>query len=74
MDKKSGDNDLDAKGAENGRDPTAPITRKGVLTSLLTGKPMEIPELDIVSFKKLHYLFKILIYFSFSKKIFNYTF
>lgn len=31
-----------------GSDPSAPITRRGILTSLLTGKPMEIPEQDIV--------------------------
>lgn len=31
-------------------DPHAPITRKGVLTSLKTGKPIEIKEHDTVSF------------------------
>lgn len=29
-------------------DPQAPITRKGVLTSFRTGRPMEIKEDDIV--------------------------
>lgn len=42
-------NDTDKKAAsEAGPDPSAPITRKGVLTSFLTGKPMEIPDQDIV--------------------------
>lgn len=50
MKKKSGEgNDSDKKDVSDaGPDPTAPITRKGVLTSFLTGKPMEIPEHDIV--------------------------
>lgn len=34
---------------EAGPDPTAPVTRRGILTSLLTGKQMEIPEQDVVS-------------------------
>lgn len=46
--KKTGE-DAEKKILEIGPDPTAPITRKGVLTSFLTGKPMEIPEQDIVS-------------------------
>lgn len=29
-------------------DPQAPVTRKGVLTSLRTGRPMEIKEPDLV--------------------------
>ncbi|GLH13815.1 Serine/threonine-protein kinase PITSLRE [Gryllus bimaculatus] len=33
---------------EAGPDPSAPITRRGVLTSFLTGKPMEIPEQDLL--------------------------
>jgi cyclin-dependent kinase 10 len=33
---------------EAGPDPSAPVTRRGVLTSFLTGKPMDIPEQDIV--------------------------
>ncbi|XP_066590741.1 cyclin-dependent kinase 10 [Prorops nasuta] len=42
-------NDTDKKASlEAGPDPTAPITRKGILTSFLTGKPMEIPEEDIL--------------------------
>lgn len=42
-------NDSDKKAAsDSGPDPSAPITRKGVLTSFLTSKPMEIPEQDIV--------------------------
>lgn len=42
-------NDSDKKAiSDSGPDPSAPITRKGVLTSFLTGKPMEIPEQDIV--------------------------
>lgn len=45
---------MDGKGIELGRDPTAPITRRGVLTSLLTGKPMEIPEQDVVSLLFIH--------------------
>lgn len=50
MEKKSVENnDTDKKAAsETGPDPSAPITRRGVLTSFLTGKPMEIPEQDIV--------------------------
>lgn len=34
---------------ENGSEPSAPITKKGILTSFKTGKPMNIPESDIVS-------------------------
>lgn len=51
MEKKSVENnDTDKKTAsESGPDPSAPITRRGVLTSFLTGKPMEIPEQDIVT-------------------------
>jgi len=46
---KKGDETTDnEKKLEAGSDPTAPITRKGVLTSFLTGKPMEIPEHDVV--------------------------
>lgn len=42
-------NDSDKKAiSDSGPDPSAPITRKGVLTSFLTGKPMEIPEQDVV--------------------------
>lgn len=42
--------DADKKAVtELGPDPSAPITRRGVLTSFLTGKPMEIPEQDVVS-------------------------
>jgi len=42
-------NDSDKKAvSDSGPDPSAPITRKGVLTSFLTGKAMEIPEQDIV--------------------------
>lgn len=50
MGKKSVENnDTDKKAmSDAGPDPSAPITRKGVLTSFLTGKPMEIPEQDIV--------------------------
>jgi len=33
---------------ETGPDPSAPVTRRGVLTSFLTGKPMDIPEHDVV--------------------------
>lgn len=51
LEKKSVENnDTDKKTAsESGPDPSAPITRRGVLTSFLTGKPMEIPEQDIVT-------------------------
>lgn len=51
MMKKAGDvNGSEKKSSlEGGPDPSAPIQRKGVLTSFLTGKPMEIPEQDIVS-------------------------
>lgn len=46
-------NDTDKKTAsDSGPDPSAPITRRGVLTSFLTGKPMEIPEQDIVRFNQ----------------------
>ena len=41
-------NDIESKAPAEGTDPSAPITRRGVLTSFLTGKPMEIPEQDIV--------------------------
>lgn len=34
---------------ENGTEPSAPITKKGILTSFKTGKPMNIPDNDIVS-------------------------
>lgn len=34
---------------EPGPDPSAPVTRKGLLLSLSTGKSMEIPEQDMVS-------------------------
>ncbi|VEN59056.1 unnamed protein product [Callosobruchus maculatus] len=33
---------------ECGSEPSAPITKKGILTSFLTGKPMNIPESDIL--------------------------
>ncbi|CAH1973086.1 unnamed protein product [Acanthoscelides obtectus] len=33
---------------EAGSEPSAPITKKGILTSFLTGKPMNIPETDIL--------------------------
>lgn len=42
-------NGSDSKGIiEAGPDPTAPVTRRGILTSLLTGKSMEIPEQDVL--------------------------
>jgi cyclin-dependent kinase 10 len=41
------DNDVEEK-QNDGPDPSAPITRKGVLTSFITGKPMPIPEQDTV--------------------------
>ncbi|XP_047102579.1 cyclin-dependent kinase 10 [Schistocerca piceifrons] len=34
--------------AEAGPDPSAPVTRRGVFTSFLTGKPMDIPEQDVL--------------------------
>lgn len=33
---------------ENGTEPSAPITKKGILTSFKTGKPMNIPDNDVV--------------------------
>ncbi|XP_044269221.1 cyclin-dependent kinase 10 [Tribolium madens] len=33
---------------ENGAEPSAPISKKGILTSFLTGKSMEIPDSDIL--------------------------
>ncbi|ERL88176.1 hypothetical protein D910_05564 [Dendroctonus ponderosae] len=33
---------------ENGAEPSAPITKKGILTSFQTGKPMNIPDTDIL--------------------------
>lgn len=33
---------------ENGTEPSAPITKKGILTSFKTGKPMNIPDSDVV--------------------------
>lgn len=58
LEKKSVEhNDSDKKAvSESGPDPSAPITRKGVLTSFLTGKAMEIPEQDIVINSILFYL------------------
>nr|CAD7410406.1 unnamed protein product [Timema cristinae] len=48
--KRSIDVEGDDRGPnEAGPDPSAPITRRGVLTSFLTGKPMQIPEQDVVS-------------------------
>lgn len=38
---------------EPGPDPSAPVTRKGLLMSLSTGKSMEIPEQDMASEKKI---------------------
>lgn len=35
--------------SEAGPDPSAPITRRGVFTSFLTGKAMDIPEQDVVT-------------------------
>ena len=49
-----------SKPAQNepvGMEPSAPITKKGVLTSFLTGKVMNIPESDIVSM--LYYIIKL---------------
>lgn len=40
-------------------EPTAPITKKGVLMSFLTGEPMSIPDTDLVS--NLHYLGHLII-------------
>lgn len=40
---------------EPGPDPTAPVTRKGLLMSLSTGKAMEIPEQDMVSKREIVY-------------------
>lgn len=56
-------NDTDKKAvSDSGPDPSAPITRKGVLTSFLTGKPMEIPEHDIViKFLSLCILYRLFI-------------
>lgn len=47
----------DEKGPqEAGPDPSAPVTRRGVLTSFLTMKPMDIPEQDVVSFIISYYI------------------
>ncbi|KAJ8949956.1 hypothetical protein NQ318_002363 [Aromia moschata] len=35
------------KELENGAEPSAPITKKGILTSFKTGKQMSIPDSDI---------------------------
>jgi hypothetical protein len=52
-------------GAGNGQhirpDPSAPVSRKGVLTSLLTGKQMPIPDADIVCIHRL-YINKFIMY------------
>lgn len=49
MTKQSDQNDIEKKtNSDVGPDPSAPITRRGILTSLLNGKPMEIPESDVV--------------------------
>lgn len=32
----------------DGMEPSAPITKRGVLTSFKTGKPMSIPDGDVV--------------------------
>lgn len=43
-------NDFEKKPfCEAGPDPSAPITRRGILMSLVSNKPMEIPEQDVVS-------------------------
>lgn len=42
--------DEDQKKAIQSYDPQAPVTRKGVLRSLRTGRPIEIREEDLVSF------------------------
>lgn len=34
-----------------GTEPSAPITKKGILTSFINGKSMNIPDSDIVSYK-----------------------
>lgn len=44
--------DEDQKKAIQSYDPQAPVTRKGVLRSLRTGRPIEIREEDLVSSKK----------------------
>lgn len=39
------------KDSENGAEPSAPISKKGILTSFLSGKSMDIPDSDIVAIK-----------------------
>lgn len=45
--------DADAGGPTipEGNEPSAPITRKGILTSFKTGKQMSIPDKDVVSYR-----------------------
>lgn len=52
-----------SKQNENGLEPAAPITRKGILMSFKTGKSMNIPETDLVSvlIKKYSYKFSIML-------------
>jgi len=42
---------LDKKPEPYVMEPSAPITKKGVLMSLMTGGPMAIPDSDMVCFK-----------------------
>lgn len=44
--------DEDQKKAIPSYDPQAPVTRKGVLRSLRTGRPIEIREEDLVGYFK----------------------
>lgn len=46
--------DEDQKRAIQSYDPQAPVTRKGVLRSLRTGRPIEIREEDLVGLRHIH--------------------
>lgn len=56
--------DEDQRKAVQSYDPQAPVTRKGVLRSLTTGKPIEIRDEDVVGFHLIYnQLFILLIFF-----------
>ncbi|KAK9880999.1 hypothetical protein WA026_014342 [Henosepilachna vigintioctopunctata] len=46
--RKSPQNAKSSKEPENGSEPSAPVTKKGILTSFKTGKQMVIPESDLL--------------------------
>jgi cyclin-dependent kinase 10 len=61
----SAPNNKTNKENENGAEPSAPISKKGILTSFLTGKSMDIPDSDIVCIALCNNIRSVLIYFTF---------